>query len=353
MQRRDFAPFSRTGSVSAADQRAMRGSVPNPTAPDGAPDRRAGRYWAEAAGGNGSTLTTEAGSFAVENLGSPDLPLLGAFHSPATSPVGGVLICSPLYKEWGINHRREVLLSWELAAQGFAVQRFSYRGVGDTIGATRSMTFDTLMEDAHVAMEHLLRRCGPGRIIVQGTRFGALVAAAVARSHPDASLVFWQPFTKGPAFFREIFRSRMIGDLKKGLTGSSDKDLVAELEQNGWIDVLGYPIGWEFYRSASDLSLFDLVSEAGRSGLLVQMSTRQQVKNEYSKLSRHFEDLGGTLEIRLVEDDEAWWFGASGGPRKLEVKAAALEAVSETVRFARDSAVLGDSSRRSADERAS
>lgn len=338
--------------MSVPDQYAKRDSVPYSTAPNGAPDRRAGRYWAEAAGAGGSTLTTEVGSFAVENLGSPGRPLLGAFHSPATSPVGGVLICSPLYKEWGINHRREVLLSWELAAQGFAVQRFSYRGVGDTIGVTHSMTFDTLMEDAHVAMERLLTRCGQGRIIVQGTRFGALVAAAVAQSHPDASLVFWQPFVKGSALFREIFRSRMIGDLKKGLTGSSDKELLAELEQNGWLDVLGYPIGWEFYRSASDLSLLDLVSDSERSGLLVQMSSRQQVKNEYSKLSRHFEDLGGTLEIRLVEDDEAWWFGASGGPRKLEVKAAALEAVSETVRFARGPVVPSDSRPRRADERA-
>lgn len=295
--------------------------------------RRTEISWAEATGAPGPRLSSTSGSFEVESFESGDDRIFGACHLPAETPVGGVLVCSPLFKEWGTNHRREVLLAWELAANGFAVQRFSYRGCGESGGDTLALTFERMVADAETALARLIDRCGPERLIIQGTRFGALVAAAVAGRHPGASLALWQPFVEGSAFFREVFRAQMIGDLKQGQRGLSTKDVLEALERDKWVNVLGEPIGWELYKSSSRLSLLDLV-DSERNGLLVQMSARKQVKGEYSKLSDHFAALGGRLEIHLVDDDEAWWFGARGGERKLEIRAAALEAIPLTVQFA-------------------
>ena len=65
------------------------------------------------------------------------------------------------------------------------------------------------------------------------------------------------------------------------------------------------------------------------------MSSRKQIKNEFSKLADYFEQLGGHLDIEIVEDEEAWWFGARGGGRhKFEIHSAALEAIPMTVEFA-------------------
>lgn len=290
-------------------------------------------FWAEATGAPGPRLTTAAGSFEVEYFPSGDDRVFGAYHTPPGTPVGRVLICSPISKEWATNHRREVMLSWELAASGFAVQRFCYRGCGESGGDTLDITFERMVADAEVALARLTERGGDTPLIIQGTRFGAFVAAAVARRSPGASLVFWQPFGQGSTFFREVFRAQMIGDLKQGERGRSSKDVLRALEENKWVDVLGDPIGWDLYQSATELSLVDLI-DGKRDGLLVQMSSRKQIKSEYSKLADHFDQSGGSLDIQIVEDEEAWWFGARTGPRKIEIRAAALEAIPMTVRFA-------------------
>lgn len=289
--------------------------------------------WAEATGAPGPRLTTATGSFEVEYFESGDDRVFGAYHTPPGTPLGRALICSPISKEWATNHRREVVLSWELAARGFAVQRFCYRGCGESGGDTLDITFERMVADAEVALAKLTERSGDVPLIVHGTRFGAFVAAAVARQSPGAALVFWQPFIQGSSFFREVFRAQLIGELKQGRRSGSSKETLTALEEDKSVDVLGDPIGWDLYQSASELSLVDLVDDK-RHGLLVQMSARNQVKSEYSKLADHFDRLGGSLDIQVVEDEEAWWFGARSGPRKLEIRAAALEAIPMTVRFA-------------------
>lgn len=290
--------------------------------------------WRDATGAPGAELMAPSASFGVSFFKSGNESIFGATHAPSAAPRGGVLVCSPLSKEWGTNHRREVILAWELAAQGFAVQRFNYRGCGESGGDPRALTFERMVEDAEAALAKLDERLDDdSRIIIQGTRLGALVAAAVAQRRPGAALALWQPFTDGNSFFREVFRAQMIGDLKQGQRGASSKEILKQLQEDGWVGVLGYPIGWELYASTSHLSLFDLIVDA-RVGSLVQMSTRSQPKSEYTKLSQHFEELGGHLEIDIVDDDEAWWFGARSGQRKLEIRAAARQAIPITVDFA-------------------
>lgn len=298
------------------------------------PDLESESAWSDAIGAPGPELKTPSTTFGVEFFDSGGQQIFGASHSPTVAPLGGVLVCSPLSKEWDTNHRREVMLGWELAAKGFEVQRFNYRGSGESGGDARDITFERMVEDAEAAMAKLLDKLGDDtRVIVQGTRLGALVAAEIAGRHRGAALAMWQPFTKGGDFFREVFRAQMIGDLKQGKRGASSKEIVKDLEQDGWVGVLGYPIGWKLYQTVANLSLFDMIPEAC-DGSLVQMSARNQIRNEYTKLAQHFEQRGGQLDIDLVDDDEAWWFGARSGQRKLEIRAAALEAIPITVRFA-------------------
>jgi exosortase A-associated hydrolase 1 len=54
------------------------------------------------------------------------------------------------------SHRQFVLLANDLAAQGYAVMRFDYRGMGDSTGEPR--TFENVGEDLRNAVDHFLSR---------------------------------------------------------------------------------------------------------------------------------------------------------------------------------------------------
>src|SRR5881398_3691346 len=81
--------------------------------------------------------------------------LVGILHEP-TSPaeVGVVVIVGgPQYRVG--SHRQFVLLARTLAAAGFAVLRFDYRGMGDSSGEQRS--FEAASADIGTAVDVLQR----------------------------------------------------------------------------------------------------------------------------------------------------------------------------------------------------
>ncbi|MDP8959415.1 MAG: alpha/beta hydrolase, partial [Actinomycetota bacterium] len=114
--------------------------------------------------------------------------LFGFLHLPEGRPRAGIVVCSPLHAEFLRNYRREVLVARALAARGFAVQRFHYRGTGSSDGQASEATYETMRQDALLAAGHVLERSGATRLGFLGTRWGALVAAAGAAGFPGAPL---------------------------------------------------------------------------------------------------------------------------------------------------------------------
>ena len=82
--------------------------------------------------------------------------LLGVITRPEKPRNRGVLIVvgGPQYRAG--SHRQFVLLANDLAAQGYAVMRFDYRGMGDSTGEPR--TFENVEEDLRAAVDHFLAR---------------------------------------------------------------------------------------------------------------------------------------------------------------------------------------------------
>lgn len=77
--------------------------------------------------------------------------LIGVLHRPSGRPSRGVLIVvgGPQYRVG--SHRQFVLLARALAAKGFPVLRFDYRGMGDASGEAKS--FLEIDEDIRVAAD--------------------------------------------------------------------------------------------------------------------------------------------------------------------------------------------------------
>lgn len=232
-------------------------------------------------------------------------------HVPP-EPRGGVVVCCPIESEMEVNYRREVLLARALAERGVAVVRFHYRGAGHSQGEQADMGFDTMRDDARVAVEWLAGEAGVTDLGFLGTRLGALVAASLASEVPGAPLALWEPVLDAKRYFREIFRTPMILALKDGeAAGRPDRPPTEGLRERGLLDIVGYPIHVRLYESFATLRLGQVLGEAEREILLVQLGSAKALRREYRALVDGWHDRGFGIRSQALPVRTAWWLEGS------------------------------------------
>jgi serine aminopeptidase S33 family len=246
----------------------------------------------------------------VEFLGTGEQRMFGIRHRPVSVPAMGVVICPGLQAEFFRNYRREVLLARGLAASGFCVQRFHYRGTGQSDGESSEATLWNMVDDAVLSAEWMRSQEGCEQIAFVGVRLGGLVAAAAADRLGTAPLVLWEPFTDATVYFRDIFRAGRIHELQKGVTTAPSMETqLEELRQLGRLDVLGYSIDLALYESVKDCRLVDVLGDHVRPVLLVGSSPKGIPKNEYARLASHWQSSGLGVETHMITmPEEPWWF---------------------------------------------
>lgn len=179
-------------------------------------------------------------------------PIFTVGHIPP-KPQASVVICPPILGEALVAYRREFNLAARLAATGIAVQRFQYRGTGHSEGSETDITFEGMVEDALSALRLLEERVGPQRVAFLGTRWGALVAAACAQRVGGAPLVLWDPVPDPGSFLNEAIRARVMRRLKKGQgRRTTMAQEMAELDDRGWLDILGYRLPRSLVATTND-----------------------------------------------------------------------------------------------------
>jgi pimeloyl-ACP methyl ester carboxylesterase len=232
--------------------------------------------------------------------------LAATLHLPAGEPRAAVVVCPSICVDFTRNYRREVELARALAAAGLATQRFQYRGTGNSDGDAADMTFDRMVADAAVALEHLADHAGPVPVAFVGSRFGALIAAAAAHDHPGAPLVLVEASLDPVRFFREGFRARMAQSLReRDEARRTTATMLQELAEKGSVDVMGHSVDRRLYESASGHLLLDLLGESRRQVLWLEAGAGSAASDGPVKTLL---DRGFALDVEQSGDNVAWWF---------------------------------------------
>jgi acetyl esterase/lipase len=237
-------------------------------------------------------------------------------HLPRERPIGALVICSPLDAEFLHNYRKEVFLARSLAATGLAVQRFHYRGAGNSERAADALSFDSMLEDTTRAADLLAEEVGAAPVAFLGTRASGAVAAAAAGRSDDAPLVLWQPTLDPDAYYRELFRAAAIRELRRDAGRSEGAHRtpasVERLRANGSVDVLGYAIHRSQYESLIAHPLAGEMS-GSRPVLLVQLEREERLRPGYATFEADLRRTGHAIRTTAITAGEHWWFSGDPG----------------------------------------
>jgi hypothetical protein len=228
-------------------------------------------------------------------------------HRPVGPARAAVVIASSIQSEFLKNNRREILISRRLAALGFGVKRFQFRGAGpsdDTAIGLPSMT-----EDLEMVLAEARTTFGVEEVGIVGTRLSALAAGIVAAGIEGAPLALIEPVVAGKRFFKEMIRTLLMRNVaaQSGAEINS-ADLVAGWERDGMLDVLGFGLDWSLYQTLDAVTLPAELGSGVRPVLLVQMGRGEALRADLAKLAEAWRAQGHEVAELLIPHEEAWWF---------------------------------------------
>jgi Serine aminopeptidase, S33 len=244
----------------------------------------------------------------AELFGPDGARMLGVRTVPTGPAAGAAVCCSSIGNDLVKHYRREVLLARALAGAGVAVQRFQYRGTGNSDGDPADLSRDSMVADAAAAASLLDAAVPgvPGAVI--GSRFGALVAAELAGGD-TRPLVLVEPVLDGGRYFTEAFRAKLMQGLRTaGGARPTSADFVAALGRGEAVDVLGNPVHAALHAGWQGRSVVGSLTGPRRPVLLVQFGDDAPVRPELEKAAAALSELGHDVDVTQVRGRETWWY---------------------------------------------
>ena len=236
-----------------------------------------------------------------------NVPLYGMMHDPGSGARGLMLVCAPLFEERKSAHRP--LVEWARAAcdAGWRTLRFDYRGCGDSSGSFREATMDDWDLDVLAAAEELRKTAPDAPLVVLGLRMGACLAARLSAVCAVDAMVFWEPVLNGHAYLMETLRKKLMKDmLTDGGARQSRDALIEALEAGQQIDVDGYALAPGLYHGMKQLDLLSETGAASRRALLMHVSHRAEIPENFSRLRDALAARGCQIKADAVKLQPFW-----------------------------------------------
>lgn len=218
--------------------------------------------------------------------------LYSVLHPARGARRAGVLVAGPFGAERERSYLTCVHWARRLAARGFDVLRFDYRGVGESGGAFEDMSLGEWKKDV-AAAARVLRP----PVILQGLRLGGLLAAELFAEGLGDGLLLWTPPVSAREHLWELLRRNVTTEmvLRPERRPKPREAYAAELEAGGRVVVDGYVWSRRLWRESEAVAL-KLPGEAER-----RPWTRIEGPRFWESGTRLMPDA-----TRLFEASEAW-----------------------------------------------
>jgi pimeloyl-ACP methyl ester carboxylesterase len=240
-------------------------------------------------------------------------PVYAVFHAAAPGRPGAPVVVHVhgLGVEQITLYRQEVLAARAAAARGFPVLRFHARGHGDSGGSSADVTLDSLVADARAAADEARRRSGSARIVWLGVRMGALVAALAGgpgSGRDDAAgFILWEPVEKPADFFRQQLRTLLFSQVAGGKKPDATVDqLLARLEAEGSLDILGYTLQRSLVQSLGNASLAPTLTGGRARVRLAQVQARARLAPAHAQLLEALAAAGADVQSALIVEEPGY-----------------------------------------------
>jgi pimeloyl-ACP methyl ester carboxylesterase len=218
--------------------------------------------------------------------------------------MAGVVVCPPLFREASENHAAELLLAEALVARGIAVQRFDYRGYGNSGGDAAQLTVGSAVEDCVLAGAQLRDRAGAEALAVVGTRWGALVAAGAVAALGAQAVAFWEAKPDGRGYVDELTRTWAFNDLWHGRKHPAGyhKERLSGGEP---VDVLGWRVAPRLVAS----SVGESVARRLAQPLPARVVHGRAREGDAERLTADLESIGCDVTVSVLPERVLWWVG--------------------------------------------
>ncbi len=175
------------------------------------------------------------------------------------------------------------LVHWarRLAAIGFDVLRFDYRGMGESTGAFEHMTLSNWREDVIACCRHLRERDDRLPLLMHGMRLGAVLASEAFNpqfgGNGDA-LLLWGPPQGGREHLWELLRKLMMVEMtaRPEAARRTREEYVAQIEAGEALNVDGYFWTRKLWDDSSGHSLYRSTTDDRRPRHAIDVKTPPQ-----------------------------------------------------------------------------
>jgi alpha-beta hydrolase superfamily lysophospholipase len=172
------------------------------------------------------------------------------------------------------------------------------------------VTFESLVDDALSAAREITANYGTREIVWLGLRFGALVAAAAsARYGRTRAISLWAPMATGHDYTLSLVRGLRFLEIARGKrSGMPTKDLIREIQEKGYVELLGSCVFAKFYNAARKVNLRDLMMGWRGPTFLAQIQPRMRLSASNSALVTELEHRGARIATIMIREEPGWHF---------------------------------------------